>query len=299
MDCALSARIQRPALDGGPMPTILIVEDDPQVSQLMRCTLEPAGFQVECAHDGIEALDQLRQGKKDLILLDIWLPRMDGLEVLAHVRSHFPQVKVVVVTADGTPETLLCAVREHACQYLVKPFDPRKLVDVVKQVLAAPPEATQIEVLSARPEWVELLVPCQLEAAERVQSFLMQLKADLPADVRESVGQAFRELLLNAIEWGGGLDPARKVRIAYVRGRRMLLYRIADPGRGFRFDALAHAAVSNPSNAPIAHKQLREEKGLRPGGFGILMVRAMVDELVYNEVQNEVLFLKYLNGPAR
>jgi CheY-like chemotaxis protein/anti-sigma regulatory factor (Ser/Thr protein kinase) len=277
------------------MPTILIVEDDPQVSQMMRCTLEPAGLLVECVGDGVEALDRLRQGKIDLMLLDIWLPRTDGLKVLAHVRSHSPQVKVVVVTADGTPETLLRAVREHACQYLLKPFDPRKLVEVVKHVLAAPPDAAEIEVLSARPEWVELLVPCQLEAAERVQSFLMQLKADLPADVRESVGQAFHELLINAVEWGGRLDPARKVRIAYVRGRRMLLYRIADPGQGFHFEGLAHAAVSNPPNAPIAHKQLREEKGLRPGGFGILMVRTMVDELVYNDVQNEVLFLKYLD----
>jgi CheY-like chemotaxis protein/anti-sigma regulatory factor (Ser/Thr protein kinase) len=277
------------------MPTILIVEDDPQVSQLMRCTLEPTGFLVECVSDGVEALDRLQQGKIDLILLDIWLPRMDGLKVLARVRSRSPQVKVVVVTADGTPETLLCAVREHACEYIVKPFDPRKLVDVVKHLLAAPPDAAEIEVLSARPEWVELLVPCQLEAADRVQGFLMQLKADLPADVRESVGQAFHELLLNAIEWGGRLDPARKVRIAYVRGRRMLLYRIADPGPGFCFKGLAHAAVKNPPNAPIAHKQLREEKGLRPGGFGILMVRTMVDELVYNEVHNEVLFLKYLD----
>ena len=145
---------------------------------------------------------------------------------------------------------------------------------------------------------MELLVPCEHAAAERIQSFLMRLKGDLPEPVRESVGQAFRELLLNAIEWGGQLDPNRKVRISFLRARRMLLYRIADPGPGFRFENLSHAAVSNPEDNPVGHLAMREQKGLRPGGFGILMTRAMVDELLYNEAQNEVVLIKYLDEPS-
>ena len=108
-------------------------------------------------------------------------------------------------------------------------------------------------------------------------------------------GQAFRELLMNAIEWGGKLDPARKVRISYLRARRMLLYRISDPGQGFRPESLTHAAISNPEDHPYQHVLVREEKGLRPGGFGIFLVRQMVDELVYNEAHNEVVFIKYLD----
>ena len=73
--------------------------------------------------------------------------------------------------------------------------------------------------------------------ADRIQSFVMHLDADLPEEVRESVAQAFRELLTNAIEWGGKLDPTRKVRISCLRAKRMLLYRIADPGEGFDIDA--------------------------------------------------------------
>ena len=75
----------------------------------------------------------------------------------------------------------------------------------------------------------------------------------------------------------------------------MILYRVADPGSGFRFEDLAHAAVSNPPEDPFAHAQAREDKGLRPGGFGIMMARAMVDELIYNEAHNEVVFVKYLD----
>jgi anti-sigma regulatory factor (Ser/Thr protein kinase) len=139
-----------------------------------------------------------------------------------------------------------------------------------------------------------LSVPCTRDAADRLQGVMARLEADLPQEVRESVGYAFRELLLNAVEWGGQLDPKRRVRISYLRARRMLLYRIADPGPGFSMEGLSHAAISHPDN-PLEHDSIREQKGIRPGGFGILMVQAKVDELIYNERQNEVMFVKYLD----
>jgi anti-sigma regulatory factor (Ser/Thr protein kinase) len=176
---------------------------------------------------------------------------------------------------------------------LVSELEVRDLLNVVQVALRAPDAPIPIEVTSAQPDWVELLVPCTREAVEQIQQVVARLGADLPPDVTESVGYAFRELLLNAIEWGGQLDPKRKVRIACVRTNRVLMYRIADPGPGFKFDGLDHAAISHPDN-PIEHMRIREEKGLRAGGFGLLMVRAKVDELVYNEKQNEVVFMKYL-----
>src|SRR5581483_10882206 len=81
---------------------------------------------------------------------------------------------------------------------------------------------------------------------------------------------------------------------AWIRFRRMVLYRIADPGPGFRFEDLTHAAVSYAPEDRLQYVDKRLEKGLRPGGFGILMAQAMVDELIYNEVHNEVVFVKYL-----
>src|SRR4030095_9336065 len=94
-----------------------------------------------------------------------------------------------------------------------------------------------------------------------------RLDAKLSPEIREATAYAFRELLLNAIEWGGRLDPNRHVRISCLRTKRMLLYRIADPGPGFDIDDLPHAAISHP-DAPIKHMQVREEQGIRPGGFG-------------------------------
>jgi anti-sigma regulatory factor (Ser/Thr protein kinase) len=122
----------------------------------------------------------------------------------------------------------------------------------------------------------------------------MQLDVTLPADIRESVAHAFRELLTNAIEWGGHLDPSRTVRISCLRTQRMLLYRIADPGEGFDISRLAHAAISNPDDDPLAHDRVRQEMGLRPGGLGLVMTRAFVDDIIYNEKRNEVVLVKYL-----
>lgn len=273
---------------------ILIVEDDRALSHVLRELLRSAGFAAAVAANGASALKQLRQTTFDLVLLDIGLPGMNGLDILAQTRTQESPPKVIVMTADDTPETVLRAARAQAYQYIAKPTSPKTIVEMVERALAAPAAALPIEVVSAKPDWVELLVPCDLQTAERIQSFLQQLDTDLPEEIRESVGTAFRELLLNAVEWGGRLDPKRKVRIAYLRARRMLLYRIADPGPGFRPEELEHAAVSNAPESPFKHARVREEKGLRPGGFGLLMTRAMVDELIYNEAHNEVVFVKYL-----
>ena len=277
------------------MQRILVVDDDRTTRQLLQLQLKNAGYLVETAADGHSALARLRKKKFDLVLLDVWMPGMDGLEMLARLRDEPSQPRVVVMTADDTSETLLRAVREHAYRYVSKPVEPRELLELVRAVFASKPPVRPIEVISARPDWVELLVPCDREAAERIQELLAHLDADLPPEVRERVGQAFRELLMNAIEWGGGLDPHQTVRIACLRARRMLLYRIADPGKGFSFEALTHAAVNNPAEKPTEHMVEREARGLRPGGYGLLMTRAMVDELLYNEKHNEVVFVKYLD----
>jgi two-component system, OmpR family, response regulator len=274
-------------------PSILVVDDDRTTRHLTRATLAKAGFDVGVAKDGAEGLTRLRGKKYDLVLLDVWMPRMDGLAMLDRMKKLRTRPRVVVMTSDDAPDTLLKAIRRQAHTFVHKPVEPAALVSLVREALKSPPEPP-IEVLSARPDWVELVVPCTREAADRLHAVMAQLDTNLPEDVRESVGYAFRELLMNAVEWGGKLDPKRTVKISYVRAKRMLLYRITDPGAGFSMENLDHAAISHPDN-PIEHMEVRESKGLRPGGFGILMVRAKVDELIYNEKQNEVVFVKYLD----
>jgi CheY-like chemotaxis protein/anti-sigma regulatory factor (Ser/Thr protein kinase) len=275
------------------MKQILIVDDDRTTLYVLQNLLNAAGYSTRTAMDGVEALTLLGAESFDLLLLDVWMPRMNGLEVLAQLRSRRRKPRVVVMTSDDTPETLLRAVREQAFKYVQKPVESATLLTAVRDALEMP-EVPPIDVISARPEWLELIVPCTREAAERIQPLIARLDSNLAPEVREATAYAFRELLLNAIEWGGRLDPGRTVRIACLRSSRILMYRIADPGPGFNIDDLPHAAIGQSPDEPIAHMQVREEKGLRPGGFGLLTVRAKVDELIYNEKRNEVLFVKYL-----
>jgi CheY-like chemotaxis protein/anti-sigma regulatory factor (Ser/Thr protein kinase) len=276
------------------MSNILVVDDDKTTRHLLSTVLSNAGFSTAVAKDGVDALKAIDKGAFDLLLLDVWMPRMNGLELLARLRETQKRPRVVVMTSDDAPETLLKAVREQAFKYVHKPVESPALLQTVRDALAAP-DVPPIEVLSAKPEWVELVVPCTREAAGRIEAVMGQLDAGLAPEMRESIAYAFRELLLNAVEWGGRLDPSRTVRISCLKAKRMLLYRISDPGPGFNIEELPHAAVGQPADEPIAHMLVREAKGIRPGGFGLLTVQASVDELLYNEKRNEVVFVKYLD----
>ncbi len=278
-----------------PKARILVVDDDSQLRSTVTQMLEAAGLEAAGAEGGAQAIEMARRERFDLILADVWMPGMSGIEMLSKLRAEPSPPRAIVMTGYDSPETQLKAIREKACHYITKPFTKEQLVYLVRQVLAAPAAVPPIEVLSARNDWVELLVPCDLACAERINDLIENLKGDLPEDVRQSLGQAFREMVINAIEWGGQLDPRRKVRISCIRGRRMLLYRISDPGTGFRPEDLTHAAVNNPPEDPARHVKARVEKGMRPGGFGMVLARTMVDELIYNEAHNEVVLIKYLD----
>ena len=275
------------------MMSILVVDDDRTSRHLTESLLKREGWKVTGAKDGVDALELLRTHRFALMLLDVWMPRMNGLELLEQLRTLEHRPRVVVMTSDETPATLLQAVRDQAFTYVHKPVDPELLIETVRLAIAEP-ETRPIEVISARPEWVELVLPCTREAANRLQSVMAHLDTDLPEELRDSIAYAFRELLLNAVEWGGKLDPNHTVRISYLRAKRMVMYRIADPGAGFNIDNLPHAAISHP-DSPTAHIDVRDAKGLRAGGFGLLTVQSSVDELLYNEKRNEVVFVKYLD----
>lgn len=275
---------------------ILVVDDDPELHVLIGFALRREGYEVLDAHDAFEGLEIIKNEVVDLALLDVMMPKMDGLMMLSRLRESNQELPVIVMTALTTPETAISALRDQACDFLAKPFDVSQLLSSVEAVFEMIPQEIKIEVLSARPEWIELRVPCDPAAIDPLERMMAQLNTDIPPETRESVTYAFREMLRNAIEHGGKNDPAQSVEVGFLHTPRVILYRIKDPGEGFTLESLHHAAILNPEDDPIQHERYREEKGMRPGGFGILIAREMVDEMVYNERHNEVVLIKYLDG---
>jgi DNA-binding response OmpR family regulator len=282
---------------------ILVVDDDHELHDLISFAIEREGYEVLHAYDAFEGFDIIAKEKVDLALLDVMMPQMDGLMMLSRLREHDNNLRVIIMTALSTPETAVSALRDQACDFLSKPFDIQQLLSAINTAFELAPQEIGIEVLSARPEWIELRVPCDLAAIDPLERLMSQLKTDLPRITRESVTYAFREMLRNAIEYGGKNDPKQFVEVGYLRSPRVIIYRIKDPGEGFTIESLYQpegpiAAFLNPQGDPMYHEHVREEQGLRPGGFGILIARDMVDEMIYNERHNEVMLIKYLKGES-
>ena len=272
---------------------LLLIDADPAVHESLGGLLKREDRDIQDVYDGAEAIERLRTLPVDLVLAGQGRNGFDGLKLLRQVRSIRPQAKVIL-SGERDPARVIRAIRQRAYSYFHQPLARGGLTDMVQQALDAGSWQDDIRVVSARPEWITLDVRCKIEAADRTTHFLREMLGDLQEHTAEDVSGAFRELLMNAIEHGGHSDPRKRVRASLLRISRAVIVHIHDPGSGFSLDFLPHAAISNPEDDPTKHVEIRAEAGKRPGGFGILLTRNMVDELLYNERGNAVLFVKYL-----
>ena len=124
------------------MKTVLVVDDEPKIVQLARDYLEHAGFAVVTAADGPSALDEVRRRRPDLMVLDLGLPRLDGLDVTREIRRE-SNLPIVMLTARDDEVDKLVGLELGADDYLTKPFSPRELVARVKAVLRRTERATE------------------------------------------------------------------------------------------------------------------------------------------------------------
>jgi DNA-binding response OmpR family regulator len=123
------------------MKTVLVVEDERQIAEIAKDYLQHAGYAVFTAEDGIEALAMSRNRRPDLVVLDIGLPRLDGLEVARTLRKE-SAVPIIMLTARAEESDRLIGLDLGADDYIVKPFSPRELVARVRAVLRRGESAT-------------------------------------------------------------------------------------------------------------------------------------------------------------
>jgi anti-sigma regulatory factor (Ser/Thr protein kinase) len=275
------------------MARILMVAPDDELLKALRSSPLLEEHSIDVAAGDTDAVRRLRQRSFDVLITAPDTDLDEDAALLDEVRDVRPGVRIVLLAPRTTPDQVIAALRQRFFACFSAPFDGSEIADMVARAAEAGDWKEGIEVLSATPDWIHLHVNCRLLSAERLLNFFTELRSDVPEAPRDDFLSAFREVLVNAMEHGGGFDPDRVVEVTAVRTARTMVFYLRDPGPGFDVATLAHAAPGRPEDL-LALAEAREAGGLRPGGFGLLITRQTVDEVIHNERGNEVILIKHL-----
>ena len=291
------------------MTRVLVVDDSAIDRTLVGNQLEKnTDWAIEYACDGQQGLEAIRRQQPDLVLTDMQMPELDGLELCCAVRREFPDVSVILMTARGSEELALEALQSGAASYVPKRALAAQLVETARRVLSARnDDRVQREVLrrmQSRSESfvVENDLDLLLSLARYLQlSLATQWGLDMAA--RMQVGMALEEALLNSM-YHGNLEidsnlkegdfqtfyqtaEARRAAAPY-RDRHITMevrttpqgvsYSIRDQGPGFDISKL-------PDPTELENLD-------RPCGRGVMLMRAFMDEVHYNDKGNQVTLVK-------
>ena len=182
------------------MKTILVVDDEPKIVQLVRDYLERAGYAVRAAGDGKAALALARREKPDLIVLDLGLPELDGLDVTRELRKS-STAPIIMLTARGEESDKLVGLELGADDYITKPFSPKELVARVRVVLRRVQNAANSDMEILRATDLTLDLPRMRVTAERREvEELTPTEFELLAALARQPGRVFsRAQLLDAV----------------------------------------------------------------------------------------------------
>lgn len=278
---------------------ILLVEDEENVRRHVLETIAEIDrhFLIEEAEDGVEALETIEAASEpfDLIVTDISMPRLDGEALLWELERRECPSTAIVLTAFGQDDHVIQCLRAGACDYLVKPVDIDELSAAILNALTHKPKKKRSVTVDYDPDgWFEISGCSDYTVLFRYRRFLSLLDRYRQVEgVAEDIRLALEELGRNAIEWGNRSDPDKKVRFACRILPNKIIIQIADEGSGFVLDE-----VPDPSEDPLEHIEYRQQQGKRLGGYGIHLVRNLMDKLVYNTRGNVVVAIKYLNNAA-
>ena len=201
--------------------TVLVVDDEPTIAEIVSRYLVRAGYDAPTAGDGSEALRLARERLPDLVVLDVMLPQVDGLEGLRRLREQDgPPPPVILLTARGEHSDRIAGLRNGADDYMVKPFSPHELVARVEAVMRRthPPDADDAEPL--RFGELELDPRARRVARGDAEVKLTQREFDLLLFLAEQPGQAFsREELMDRVWQGAPLADSSTVTVHVRRVR--------------------------------------------------------------------------------
>lgn len=263
---------------------LLVVDDEEALRQFLAELFGHEGYEVSTCGNAREALQRLDQKSFDLLVSDIKMPEMDGLELLRRVRVAHPEMPVVMMTGHGTVENAIQALNLGAFNFIRKPFAIDEILKVVQKGLeVSRPYRLGRGLLPYLRVQSLIRIPSRLSLVHAV-SFQIVETAALVGRFRNrsklGLRLAVEELLTNAILHGNRRDESREVTIEVTLDQQKIRVVIADQGDGF--DSTALPDPTDPDNLFKSH------------GRGIFLARFYMDEVTYNEKGNVVTLCKSL-----
>lgn len=291
------------------MTRILVVEDSRTQAQQIQFLLEDAGFHVDVAADGVEALEKMTDAAPDIVATDLEMPRMNGLRLVEEIRAHHSNVPVILMTAHGSEEVAAKALRKGAASYVPKTHLDQDLVPAIERIvpLLQKDRARRRALGCLNETHAKFVLPNDPALIPDLVAYLQELLAFLSlgdATDQMRVGVALQEALLNAIQHGNlevssalrqdgdemayhnqiaarrQQDPyqTRKVYVAVQATPTLASFTIRDEGPGF-----------DPSNLPDPTDPANLET---MGGRGLLLIRTFMNQVFHNSRGNEITMVK-------
>jgi anti-sigma regulatory factor (Ser/Thr protein kinase)/ActR/RegA family two-component response regulator len=276
------------------MGRLLLIGPDPALAGALGASHHLTGHDVETCGGPFEATRLLSRRAFDVVVTDPSTSATDDLALLDELRRVRPGIRTIVLAPALSSIDVIAALRQHVYACFTRPLDYEEVADMARAAIVDVNWRDGIEVTSGLPYWITLRVSCRLITADRLTRFMTEYSAGIPSSERDLLMTAFREMLLNAMEHGAGFDPEKVIEVTAAQTARAIVFHFRDPGAGFDREDLSHAAATSQPEDVLKSAVERAESGIRPGGFGMLIVRQIVDELVYNERGNEVLLIKHL-----
>ena len=206
------------------MARILMIAPGEALLKLLRASPLLERHEVEVAAGGTDAIRRLRQRAFDVLITAPDTDLDEDVAVLDEVRAARPGVRIVILAPHATPVQVIAALRERVFACFSAPFDASEIADMVARAAEAEDWKDGIEVHDATPDWIHVHVNCRLLSAERLVNFFTELRSDVPNAPRDDFMYAFREVLMNAMEHGGGFEPDQVVEFETGGSRPKFLY---------------------------------------------------------------------------
>jgi anti-sigma regulatory factor (Ser/Thr protein kinase) len=277
------------------MGRLLVIRPEVALEKALADNVKLGGHAIETCGGNVEALHRARERAVDVVITNPITTFSEDLAFTKELHLVRSGARLIVLAPTATDMDIVNALREDVFACFTPPFDYREVASMAVGGLSESGQPDGIELISGLPYWLTVRVSCQLLTAERLVRFMTELQSSLSSGERDLLLTAFREMLLNAMEHGAGFDGDKVIEVTAAKTARAIVYHFRDPGNGFDRAELNHCATLNSPEAVLASAEKRVALGLRPGGFGMLIVRQIVDELVYNERGNEVLLIKHLS----